>query len=42
MCGEEDDMMKIEVLGIDLAKNVFQLWGSDAAGKLRPAAARQA
>ncbi len=25
-------MIKIELLGIDLAKNVFQLWGTDAAG----------
>jgi len=30
--GEEDDAIKIELLGIDLAKNVFQLWGTDAAG----------
>jgi len=25
-------VIKIELLGIDLAKNVFQLWGTDAAG----------
>ncbi len=33
-CGEEDTMEEISVVGIDLAKSVFQVHGVDAQGQV--------
>jgi hypothetical protein len=34
VCGEEDTMDDIAVMGVDLAKSVFQVHGVDAEGKV--------
>jgi hypothetical protein len=43
MCGEEDAMVEVAVIGIDLAKSVFQVHGIDAGGRavLRQAASQR-